>query len=123
MDEKNEDTIHVEQLDIFARVGVTEQERANLQRITVTITAWPKEKFENLQDDITHTVNYSAICVAARECADARSNRLIETLAEQLASHLLQIFPLRKIRIELRKFVLPDAAWVAAVVTRTASAD
>ncbi|MEP6698308.1 MAG: dihydroneopterin aldolase [Verrucomicrobiota bacterium] len=119
----NEETIHIEQLDIFARVGVTEQERANLQRLTLTITVWPKEKFENLQDDIGRTVDYSAICVAAREFAHPRSNRLIETLADQLAQHLLQNFPLRQIKLELRKFVLPDAAYVAACVTRTAPAD
>lgn len=120
-DGENEDAIHVEQLEIFACIGVTDPERANRQRLTVSITLWPKPTFDNLQDDITRTVNYSAICVAARDTAEARPHCLIETLGEQIASQLLRAFPIRKIKIELRKFVLPDAAYVSVGITRTAS--
>jgi dihydroneopterin aldolase len=117
------DRIHIEQLEIFARVGVTENERANPQRLTFTITIWPSEGFEGLQDDITRAVNYSAICVAVREFAQKCSNNLIETLAANLASHLLQVFPIRKVQVELRKFVIRDAKHVSVTVTRIASAN
>jgi FolB domain-containing protein len=116
-----DDQIHVEQLEIFARVGVTEGERANPQRLTLTISVWPDKSFENLEDDITQTANYSAICAAVRDFARERSVKLIETMADQLASHLLQIFPIRKVQVELRKFVLPDAKHVSVIVTRRAS--
>lgn len=116
-----DDQIHVEELEIFARVGVTENERANPQRLTLTISAWPDKSFENLEDDITQTANYSAMCAAAREVARDRSTKLIETLAARLASHLLQNFPIRKVQVELRKFVLPDAKHVSVKVTRRAS--
>jgi dihydroneopterin aldolase len=115
------DSIHIEQLEVFARVGVTENERAKPQRLTLTITLWPSEAFENLQDDITRTVNYSAVCVAVGDFARERPNKLIETLAAQLASHLLQVFPIRKVQIEMRKFVLPDAKHVSVTVTRMAA--
>jgi dihydroneopterin aldolase len=115
------DHISIEQLEIFAHVGVTESERANPQRLTLTISVWPDKSFENLEDDITQTANYSAICAAARDFARERSVKLIETMADQLASHLLQIFPIRKVQIELRKFVLPDAKHVSVIVTRRAS--
>ena len=115
------DHIHIEQLEIFARVGVTESERANQQRLTLTISVWPDKSFENLEDDITQTANYSAICAAVRDFARERSVKLIETMADQLASHLLQIFPIRKVQVELRKFVLPDAKHVSVIVTRRAS--
>jgi dihydroneopterin aldolase len=52
-----------------------------------------------------------------------RSDKLIETLADRLASHLLQLFPIQKIEIELRKFVLPDADYVSVIVTRNRTAD
>jgi FolB domain-containing protein len=115
------DHINIEQLEIFARVGVTESERANPQRLTLTISVWPDKSFENLEDDITQTANYSAICAAACDFARERSVKLIETMADQLASHLLQIFPIRKVQVELRKFVLPDAKHVSVIVTRRAS--
>jgi dihydroneopterin aldolase len=112
------DHIHIEQLEIFARVGVTENERASPQRLTLAITVWPTESFEQLQDDITRTVNYSAICAAAREFVRDRRDKLIETVAAHLASHLLEVFPVQKVQIELRKFDLPDAKHVSVTVTR-----
>jgi dihydroneopterin aldolase len=112
------ESIRIEQLEIFARVGVTESERAKTQRLTLTITVWPNESFKQLQDDITRTANYSAVCVAAREFVRDRTDKLIETMAAHLASHLLEVFPVQKVQIELRKFVLPDAKHVAVTVTR-----
>lgn len=114
------DEIQVDELEVFARVGVTENERAKPQRLTLTITVWPAESFEKLQDDITNATNYSAICVTVRDFAAERSDRLIETLAAELAAKLLHTFAIRKVRLELRKFVLPDAKHVAVIVTRTA---
>jgi dihydroneopterin aldolase/2-amino-4-hydroxy-6-hydroxymethyldihydropteridine diphosphokinase len=115
------DQIRVEQLEIFARVGVAEHERANPQRLTLTITVWTDESFDNLEDDITRTANYSAICATAREYAREHSTRLIETLAAGLAAELLKSFPIRKVELELRKFVLPDAKHVAVIVVRNAA--
>lgn len=122
MGESAEDFIHIEQLEVFACVGVTENERTRPQRLTLSIAVWPTASFEDLHDDISNTVNYSAVCVAAREFVNDRSDRLIETLAAQLASHLLKTFPIRKARIELRKFVLPDAQYASVTVTRAVSA-
>jgi dihydroneopterin aldolase len=115
------DSISIEQLEVFARVGVTENERSYPQRLTLTITVWPDKSFDNLEDDITQTVNYSAVCAATRDFTRAHSTKLVETLAAQLASHLLQIFPIRKVSVELRKFVLPDAKHVSVTLTRNAS--
>jgi dihydroneopterin aldolase len=115
------DSIKIEELELFARVGVTENERANPQRLTLTITVWPRTQFEALEDDIGNTTNYSAICAVARDFARSRTSHLIETLVTELASELLRAFPIEKVRLELRKFVLPDAKHVAVIVTRTRS--
>jgi dihydroneopterin aldolase len=122
VEEVDRDSILIEQLELFARVGVTESERAHPQRLTVSIRLWPREDFDKMQDDITRTVNYSAIAVATHEFAQERSDHLIETLVDSLAQHLVRLFPIRKISIELRKFVLPDAEYVAVMVTRVANA-
>ena len=123
MDSTPSECICVEQLEVFARVGVTENERLHPQRITVTLTIWPKEAFENLRDDIGKTVNYSELSSAARKFIEGRSDRLIETLVSELASFLMNRFPMRRIEIELRKFVLPDARHVSVIVRRNAESD
>jgi dihydroneopterin aldolase len=114
------DQIHIEQLEIFARVGVPEKERATPQRLTVSITLWPKQDTRDLGDQIGRTVNYSTVAEAAKSFARDQSVNLIETLADRLAMHLLGKFAIQGIRVELRKFVLQDAKYVSITVTRTA---
>jgi dihydroneopterin aldolase len=115
------DQIHIEQLEIFARIGVPDEERLAPQRLTVSITLWPKQDTRDSGDQIGRTVNYSAVAEAARNFVRDQSVNLIETLADRLAMHLLGSFAIQEIRVELRKFVLPDAKYVSVTVTRTAS--
>jgi FolB domain-containing protein len=122
VDRPTTDSIHIEQLEVFARVGVTDAERAQPQRVTLTITLWPKQEFEDLQDNIALSVDYSAVCAAMREMVRKSSNKLIETLATQLATHLLETFPIERAQIEVRKFVVADAKHVSVRVTRSAAA-
>jgi dihydroneopterin aldolase len=113
------DEIHIEQLDVFTRIGVPEEERANPQRLTVSISFWPNQT-SDLADHIERTVNYSAVAEETKNFVRDQSVSLIETLAERLASHLLKSFPIQKVTIELRKFALQDAKYVSVTVTRTA---
>ena len=113
------DEIHIEQLDVFTRIGVPEEERAKPQRLTVSISLWPYQQTSDLADHIERTVNYSAVAEETKNFVRDQSVSLIETLAERLASHLLKSFPIQKLTIELRKFVLPDAKYVSITVTRT----
>jgi FolB domain-containing protein len=117
------DRIHIEQLEISARVGVPEKERAAPQRLTATITLWPQRQAEELHDHIEKTVNYSEVCEETKNFVRDHAFRLIETLADDLATHLLQRFAIAKIAIELRKFVIPDAKYVSVTVTRSAALD
>ena len=114
------DEIHIEQLDVFTRIGVPEEERAKPQRLAVSISLWPYQQRNDLADHIERTVNYSAVAEETKNFVRDQSVSLIETLAERLVSHLLKSFPIQKLTIELRKFALQDAKYVSVTVTRTA---
>jgi dihydroneopterin aldolase len=114
------DEIHIEQLDVFTRIGVPEEERANPQRLTVSISLRPYQRTSDLADHIERTVNYSAVAEETKNFLRDQSVSLIETLADRLASHLLKSFPIQKVTIELRKFALQDAKYVSVIVSRTA---
>jgi dihydroneopterin aldolase len=115
------DEIHIEQLEVFARIGVPEEERAKPQRLTVSISFWPRQQACDLEDKIDQTVNYSAVAEETKSFVSDQSVSLIETLADRLAMHLLKTFPIQKVAVEVRKFALPDAKHVSANVTRTVS--
>ena len=114
------DEIHIEQLDVFTRIGVPEEERANPQRLTVSISFWPYQQTNDLADHIERTVNYSTVAEETKSFFRDQSVNLIETMADRLASHLLKIFPIQKVTIELRKFALEDAKYVSVTITRIA---
>jgi dihydroneopterin aldolase len=78
----------------------------------------PLTGFSGLDDDIDRTVDYGAVCEDVKVFVAQTSDRLLETLAERIALHLLEVFPLARVRVELRKFVLPETNYVAVAVTR-----
>ena len=116
--ENGGDAIHIEQLEVFARIGVPDDERSHPQRLTVSMTFWPTGQGRELGDDLGRTVDYAAVCAETKKFVQARSDRLIETLADALANHLLGMFEIRRITIELRKFILPEVEFVSVTVTR-----
>jgi dihydroneopterin aldolase len=121
MTEECGDQIHIEQLELQARIGVTEAEREKPQRLTVNMTLWPRVSLDDLNDDVTKTVNYLSLCTETKQLVESRCDKLMETLAENIAAHLLKKFPIRMIKIELRKFVLTNAAYVSVIITRPAA--
>jgi dihydroneopterin aldolase len=87
----------------------------------VSISFWPYRQTRDLADKIDQTVNYSAVAEETKRFVHDQSVNLIETLADRLATHLLKTFPIQKVAVELRKFVLEDAKYVSVTVTRSAS--
>lgn len=110
--------IHIHELEVLARVGVTENERAKSQRLVLNVTVSLRERLRDLNDDITRTANYSAIASDVQELARDRSYHLIETFADTVAARLTEKFPIARVAVEVRKFVLPRAEYVSVTVTR-----
>jgi dihydroneopterin aldolase len=113
------DEVHIEQLDVFTRIGVPDEERANPQKLAVSISLWPHRQTSDVGDQIEQAVNYSAVAEETKSFVRDQSVSLIETLADRVANHLLKNFPIQKVTIELRKFALQDAKYVSVTVTRS----
>jgi dihydroneopterin aldolase len=115
------DCILIDQLEIWTRVGVPDAEREKPQRLTASLTLTPAGDFAAIDDRLENTVDYAEVCVRVKEVAAKRSRVLIETLGEEIAHELLQKFRLKSVEVELRKFILPDTAFVGVRICRTAS--
>ena len=107
------DSIRIEQLEIFSAVGIEDSERASPQRLTATIEMWMPKPFRDTHDGIAETVDYALVAEITRRIARKNTSLLIETLAVTISSDLLQRFPIAKVEVEIRKFVLQDARYVA----------
>jgi FolB domain-containing protein len=114
------DWIHIEQLEIRARIGVPEHERAEPQRLVCNITLWP-QKSTDLDDEIANTVDYSKVAESMKKLASRSEFRLLETFVEKVAARLITQFPVRRVRVEMRKFALPDAEFASVTATEEAA--
>lgn len=112
------DLIHIEQLELLARLGVPDDERATPQRLALSLTIEPANGFRALDDRIENTVDYFVVAQTVQQLAAARPRRLLETLAEEIAQEVLSRFAVRAVEVELRKFILPDTAFVAVRLRR-----
>jgi 7,8-dihydroneopterin aldolase/epimerase/oxygenase len=107
-------------LRVPARIGVPEAERANAQTIAFTVRFQILLSFPDLQDDIRRTVDYGAVAEEIRVTAQENRAQLIETLVGTVADRLMTRFPLSRVEVELKKFVLADAGYVSAKTARVA---
>ena len=115
-----DDAILISQLELSARIGITEAEREHPQRLTVSLTLFPRRDFSALEDRIANTVDYDAVCSEVRSLSSQTPRHLLETLAQEIARTLLATFPLRAVEVELRKFILPKTEFVAVKIRRDA---
>ncbi len=103
-------------LKLFGRHGVYAEERQRGQFFLVD--AYIDLERPSRRDDLTKTVDYSAIIDALREENETHQFRLIESLAHALAQSLLKRFScIRKARVRIRKLLPRSRAalsWVAA---------
>jgi len=114
------DLIRVVDLEIHARIGVPEEERAQPQRLLVTLEmSVGNVSAAAATDDIGKTVDYFTVAQAVKKFAETTSCKLIETFAEKLACLLLDRFQVEKVQINLKKFILKEAAYVSVVIERT----
>jgi len=113
------DQILIEDLELTAWVGVPEEERAQPQPITVSLVLQPRNSFDRLSDELQGTVDYAVVCEGLRQFVATHQWKLIETLAHEMAEHLLAQFDLTKVELELRKFVLPETRFVGVRIVRT----
>jgi dihydroneopterin aldolase len=115
------DAIHIQELELFTTIGVPDEERDAPQRLVVNLTLYPARGLAGLEDKVENTVDYFDVCQAVINLARARERRLIETLAEEIGKLLLGNFPLSAVEIELRKFIIPETAYIAVIIRREVS--
>jgi 7,8-dihydroneopterin aldolase/epimerase/oxygenase len=107
-------------LRVPTRIGVPQAERANAQPIAFTVRFQILRSFPELHDDIGHTVDYGAVAEEIRVTAQENRAQLIETLVSEVADRLIARFPLARVEVELKKFILGDAEYVSVRTARVA---
>ena len=113
------DLIRVVDLEVFAYIGVPDEERTTAQQLLVSLEmAVGSFATAAKADDVALTVNYYDVAERVKALVAERPRKLLETLAENLATDLLARLPIERLTIEIKKFILPDAKWVSVQIER-----
>jgi dihydroneopterin aldolase len=113
------DLIRIVDLEVLAHIGVPDAERREAQRLLVSLEM-VGDSFTHAAgtDNLARTIDYFEVSQCVKKLAADRARRLLETLAEDITFELLKSFPIRKITLEIKKFILPDAQYVSVIIER-----
>jgi len=100
-------------LEVFYHVGVPDEERRSAQRLLLTIIMESNFSAAAQTDDLNQTVDYFAVSQDLQRFGEGRNWKLIETLAVEMARHILKKFGTDDVTVEVKKFVIPQARWVS----------
>lgn len=112
------DTIVISELEVRYRVGVSDDERRSPQRLLLNVEMGDDFSSAITTDSIAHTVDYFAVSQVLLKFGEGKEWKLIEKLASDIAQMILTRFKPASICVEVKKFVIPEARFVAVRVTR-----
>lgn len=87
------DEIFLEAMRFYGYHGINPEERVQGQRFTVDIRLATDLRAAGVADDLTQTINYSAVYKRVKAIVEGIPRDLIETVAEEVAATLLAEFP------------------------------
>jgi dihydroneopterin aldolase len=98
------DRIELRGMRFLGRHGVTLEERMEPQPFEVDVVMWASLDAAVRSDDLTDTVDYSAVFGVVAEIVQGRSFRLIEALAGSIIEAVLESQPLvESVEVRVRK--------------------
>lgn len=114
-----EDTIFIDRLRLNGIIGVNPHERVTPQPIVVSLTLTTDITAAGQSDNLAQTISYSAVAAAVRQRVTSGSDRLVETLALDLARLVILNFGAQCVRVRVEKpAVMADADSVGVEIVR-----
>jgi len=114
--------IKIVDLEVFYCVGVTDEERAKPQRLLLTVDMTFDFSVAAVSDRITKTIDYHAVTQQLLPFGKNRSWKLIEKVAASVADMVFSEFNPDAVTVEVKKFSIPQAAYVSVIWTKKPAA-
>ena len=109
-----EDSIRLNDIVLFAHLGVTEAEREVGQRLHIDIDLTVDLGRAGASDHLADTVSYEKVYREVQRLVEASRSKLMESLASTLIEGILELFPVDRVRVRLRKPNVPFAGSLAS---------
>ncbi len=110
--------IRIIDLEVFYCVGVSDEERAQPQRLLLTVDMTFDFTVAAISDRITKTIDYFAVSQMLLKFGEGRNWKLIEKLAMNIGDEILDEYKPEAITVEVKKFPIPQARHVSVIWTK-----
>lgn len=110
--------ITIVDLEVFYRVGISEEERAKPQRLLLTLDIQFDFSSAAVSGRIGRTIDYYEVTQRLLKLGEKRSWRLIESVATDVADKILSEFHPENVTVEVKKFSIPEARYVSVKLTK-----
>ncbi len=110
--------ISIVDLEVFYHVGVPDAERAQVQRLLLTVELETDFTAAAKSDGIADTIDYFAVTQRLLKFGEGREWRLIEKLAADVADMVLKEFKPLAVSVAVKKFIIPQARYVGVSITK-----
>jgi len=110
--------ILIADLEVFFRVGVSNEERVKPQRLLLTVEMESDFSKAAKSDNIADTIDYFAVSQRLLKFGGGREWKLIEKLAADIADMILAEFKPQSVTVEVKKFPIPQARHVSVQITK-----
>jgi dihydroneopterin aldolase len=108
------DHVRLNDIVLFAHLGVSEAERAVGQRIHLDLDLEVDLARAGTSDALADTVNYEAVYQLVESVVEGSRHRLLEALATSIIERLFGEFRAGRIRLRIRKPNVPFAGSLAS---------
>jgi FolB domain-containing protein len=113
------DSLYIQDLEVWTRIGVPNEERANEQRLLVSIELFLDLAPAAKTDDVSKSIDYALVASDVRALAGT-SRKTLERFAEDTATMILKTYaPAGGVKVSIQKFILPDTKAVCLTIFRS----
>jgi dihydroneopterin aldolase len=106
-------------LEVHYCVGVSDEERATPQRLLVSIDLSHDFSVAAVSDRLEKTIDYNELAQRLLKYGEGRNWKLMEKLATNIADMILAEYRPQAVAVEIKKFIIPQAKYVAVSLTKT----
>ena len=113
------DIVFVRDLEVKTVIGVYDWEREIKQPVTVDLDMARDNSQAAANDDITHVLDYKTVCVRVTEYIESSELKLLETMAEEIATLIRTEFRVPWVRVKVGKpAAITGAKAVGVIIER-----
>jgi dihydroneopterin aldolase len=113
------DAIVIRDLRVEASIGIHKRERHVRQTLTIDLEIGIPGTAVFASDKVADTIDYEQVTIRIKALADSGHFRLVETIAERIASLVIQDMGAPWVKLSVAKIgILPNAKFVGVSIER-----